>query len=170
MDGPRSRYAGIWRDERGFTLPELLTTIAILAILIVIAVIMLLGILERRRVNAAANQLAADMRLAHTSAANQLTDWRVVLVPNRGQDDKPDYYLVKLVTPYSDEHPSAPRAARIIPRTFPANVKVMVQTKNMSSTVRRSRFRTTRVRPTTYLQTLPSSRRPARSSSMPTGR
>jgi prepilin-type N-terminal cleavage/methylation domain-containing protein len=134
MDGPRSRYAGIWRDERGFTLPELLTTIAILAILIVIAVIMLLGILERRRVNAAANQLAADMRLAHTSAANQLTDWRVVLVPNRGQDDKPDYYLVKLVTPYSDEHPSAPRAARIIPRTFPANVKVMVQTKNMSST------------------------------------
>jgi len=134
MDRQRSKYAGIWRDERGFTLPELLTTIAILAILIVIAVIMLLGILERRRVNAAANQLAADMRLAHTSAANQLTDWRVVLVPNRGQDDKPDYYLVKLVTPYSDEYPSVPRAARIIPRTFPANVKVMVQTKNMSST------------------------------------
>src|SRR3712207_7358332 len=36
MDGQRSKYAGIWRDERGFTLPELLTTIAILAILIVI--------------------------------------------------------------------------------------------------------------------------------------
>ncbi len=105
MDGPWSRHAGTWRDERGFTLPELLTTIAILAILIVIAVIILLGIWERRRVNAAVNQLAADMRLAHTSAANQLTDWRVVLVPNRGQNDKPDYYLVKLVTPYSDEHP-----------------------------------------------------------------
>ncbi len=169
MDGPRSRYAGIWRDERGFTLPELLTTIAILAILIVIAVIMLLGILERRRVNAAANQLAADMRLAHTSAANQLTDWRVVLVPNRGQDDKPDY-LVKLVTPYSDEHPSAPRAARIIPRTFPDNVKVMVQTKNMSSTGTTVPIQDNTSQ-TYYLSPYPSiAEATARSSSMPTGR
>jgi prepilin-type N-terminal cleavage/methylation domain-containing protein len=134
MDGPWSRYAGMWRDERGFTLPELLTTIVILGILIAIAVILLLGILERRKVDAAANQLAADMRLAHTSATNQLTDWRVVLVPNRGEEGKPDYYLVKLVAPYTDEYPAKPTAARIIPRTFPANVKVMVQTKNMSST------------------------------------
>jgi prepilin-type N-terminal cleavage/methylation domain-containing protein len=134
MDGPRSRYAGIWRDERGFTLPELMTTIVILAILIAIGVIVLLGILERRKVDAATNQLKADMRLAHTSATNQLTDWRIVLVPNRGEDDKPDYYLVRLVTPYSEEYPAKPQAARIIPRTFPANVKVMVQTKNLSAT------------------------------------
>ena len=115
-------------------MPELVTTIVILGILIIIGVIVLLGILERRKVDAAANQLKADMRLAHASATNQLTDWRIVLVPNRGEEDKPDYYLVRLVTPYSEEYPAKPQAARIIPRTFPANVKVMVQTKNMSST------------------------------------
>ncbi|MBA3617921.1 MAG: prepilin-type N-terminal cleavage/methylation domain-containing protein, partial [Rubrobacteraceae bacterium] len=60
------RPNGLWKDERGFTLPELMTTIAILGILIAIAIIIWLGILERRRVDAAANQLAADMRLAHT--------------------------------------------------------------------------------------------------------
>src|SRR5919107_749852 len=116
MEGLWSRHAGTWRDERGFTLPELLTTIVILGILIAIAVIMLLGILERRKVDAATNQLAADLRLAHSSATNQLTDWRVVLVPNRGEDNKPDYYLIKLATPYSDQFPAKPTAGRIIPR------------------------------------------------------
>jgi len=111
-----------------------MTTIVILGILIAIGVIVLLGILERRKVDAATNQLKADMRLAHTSATNQLTDWRIVLVPNRGEDDKPDYYLIRLATPYSEEYPAKPQAARIIPRTFPANVKVMVQTKNLSAT------------------------------------
>ena len=137
MNGSRSRHADTRRGERGFTLPELLVTIAILGILIAIAIIIWLGLLERRRVDAAANQLAADMRLAHTSATNQLTDWRIVLVPEQaGEDDGPDYYLVKLNAPYTDGSPkptlfagSAP-----IPRTFPADVKVMVQTKNMSST------------------------------------
>jgi prepilin-type N-terminal cleavage/methylation domain-containing protein len=135
MDGLWSRHAGTWRDERGFTLPELLATITILAILIAIAVIILLGILEQRRVDAATNQLVADMRLAHTSATNQLTDWRVVLVPNRDVDNKPDYYLVKLATPYSDLYPAKPTADRIIPRTFPANVKIMVQTNKLDDPI-----------------------------------
>ncbi len=129
MDGPRSRYAGIWGDERGFTLPELLTTIAILGVLIALAIITWLGLLERWRVDAAANQLAADMRLAHTSAANQLTDWRVVLVPERaGEDADPDYYLVRLARTYDpDVSGSTPIADPMTPpkpRLFPANVEV----------------------------------------------
>ena len=131
MDGSRSSCVDIRRDERGFTLPEAVVTVAILGILLAIAVIVLLGILERRKVDAATRQLAADMRLAHTSATNQLTDWRVVLVPERAGEDRPDYYLVKLATPYSEEYPSKPVAAEVIPRTLPSNVKVMVQ-KNKS--------------------------------------
>ena len=133
MDVTRSRRAGTWRDERGFTLSELLTTIVLLGILMAIAVIVLLGILEGRRVDAAANQLKADMRLAHTSATNQLTDWRIVLVPNRGDEDEgPDYFLVRLVRAYDPEvagylPPALDENTPPKPRFFPANVKVATE-------------------------------------------
>ena len=117
----------LWRDERGFTLHELLVVIAILGILIVIGIIVFLGLLESWRVEAATNQLKADVRLAHTSATNQLTDWRVVLVPDKGDEDEgPDYYLVKLLAPYpATSPPVVDPATPPKPRTFPANVKVM---------------------------------------------
>jgi len=124
------RVRVLGRDQHGFTLPEALTVIAIIGVLVAIAVIVWLGILERRRVDAAANQLAADLRLAHTSATNQFADWRVVLVPNReGEDDGPDYYLVKLNGVYepNSPRPSVSPDTTPTPRTFPANVKVMTQ-------------------------------------------
>ena len=90
-----------WREERGFTMPELMAAIAILGILIAIAVIIWLGILEQRRVDAATNQLVSDLRLAHNSATNQLTDWRVVLEPEKSDEDEgADYHMVKLKAPY----------------------------------------------------------------------
>lgn len=79
MEALHRKRGGLRRDERGFTLPELLTTIAILGILIAIAIVIWNSIIESRRVDAAANQLASDMRLAHTRATNQLTDWRLEL-------------------------------------------------------------------------------------------
>lgn len=133
MGGLWQRSNGLWKDERGFTLPELMTTIAILGILIAIAIIIWLGILERRRVDAAANQLAADMRLAHSSATNQLTDWRVVLYPNKGDEDEgADYYLVKLAQPHDDANrirstPTVDPDTPPVARTLPANVWIMDQ-------------------------------------------
>jgi prepilin-type N-terminal cleavage/methylation domain-containing protein len=80
--------AGTREDERGFTLTELLATIAILAILIAIAVIVFLYLLERWRVEAATRQLAGDLRRAHGSATNQLTDWRVVPALDRAEQEE----------------------------------------------------------------------------------
>ncbi len=60
------------KDERGFTLPELMITIVLLGILASIAMPMWWGLIESRKVESATNQLASDLRLAHTSATNRL--------------------------------------------------------------------------------------------------
>lgn len=115
-------------DERGYTTPEILTAVAILAVLLAIAVIVFLALLERWRVEAAADQLAADMRLAHSRATNHLTDWRVVLAPRdtgeaSDEGSGPDYYLVGLKGVYEPGYPK-PEAAESVSRTFPADVKI----------------------------------------------
>ena len=120
----RSKLGDAKEDERGFTLQELLTTIAIVGILIAIAVIVFLALLERWRVDAATKQLVGDLRRAHGSATNELTDWRVVLALDRAeQEEGPDYYLVKLAQPYGPGD-AGPTVTRRLPRTFPGNVKV----------------------------------------------
>jgi prepilin-type N-terminal cleavage/methylation domain-containing protein len=120
----RTKIGGVRENERGFTLTELLATISILGILIAVAVIIFLALLERWRVDAATKQLVGDLRRAHGSATNELTDWRVVLALDRAeQEEGPDYYLVRLAEPYYPED-AGPKVTRRSPRTFPANVKV----------------------------------------------
>ena len=109
-------------DERGYTLQEVLTAVAILGVLLTIAILVLLALLERWRVEAAAEQLAADMRRAHSSAAGGLTDWRLIY-----EVGGPEYYLVGLrgVCPDSEAAPCAnPAARRVIPRELPAGTKI----------------------------------------------
>jgi prepilin-type N-terminal cleavage/methylation domain-containing protein len=119
-----SKLADAREDERGFTLTELIATIVILGILIAIAVIIFLALLERWRVDAATRQLVGDLRRAHGSATNQLTDWWVVLALDRAeQKEGPNYYLVRLAEPYDPGDPG-PVVTRPLPRTFPGNVKV----------------------------------------------
>ncbi len=121
MDGMRA--ARVRREEKGFTLPEVLAGIVILGILIAIAVVIWLGILERRRVEAATNQLVSDMRLANTKATNQLTDWRTVAAFEQGvEDEGADYYLVRLNGVY--ESGRVPNATQRTPRYFPGNVEM----------------------------------------------
>ena len=109
-----TRYRAFWNDERGHTLPEILTAVAIAGVLTTIAVIIFLALLERWRVEAAADQLASDMRLAHSDATQGLTDWRVVMksggMPLEGCSEA-DYCLLKLKFPYvSDGAASADSA------------------------------------------------------------
>jgi prepilin-type N-terminal cleavage/methylation domain-containing protein len=81
---------GLWQHEHGFTLAEVMITIVIMGIVFAIASSIWFRIVESRRVDSATNQLAADLRLAHTRATNRLTDWRVVLTA-----DSQSYQLVK---------------------------------------------------------------------------
>ena len=67
----RSNTARVCGDERGYTLPEILTAVSIMSIILAIGIIVLLALLERWRVEAAADQFAADLRLAHTRATEQ---------------------------------------------------------------------------------------------------
>ena len=66
-------------DERGFTLVEVVITIVLMGLLFGIASSVLFGVVDGRRVDSATNQLAADLRLAHTRATNRLEQWQVVL-------------------------------------------------------------------------------------------
>jgi prepilin-type N-terminal cleavage/methylation domain-containing protein len=124
-----SKPAGARDDERGFTLQELLVTIAILGILITIAVIVLLALLERWRVEAAARQFASDLRLAHTRATNQLTDWRVVFMPDGSPVSgcsSTDYCAIKLRAPYEagDDVPTMDPETPPAPRELPEGTKI----------------------------------------------
>lgn len=114
---------GPLRDERGFTLPEVLTTIAILGILLAIAMVMWNSVIEARRVDAAANQLASDMRLAHTRATNQLTDWRLKV--NTGSRK---YELQRLDSVDGEEV-----EAETIDKLLPEGTKVLSTTAGPSS-------------------------------------
>lgn len=124
-----TRFKDVWKDRRGYTLPEVLTAVAIAGLLAAISLIIFLALLERWRVEAAADQLAADMRLAHTSATQQLTDWRVVIM----HDGSPlaacsgaDYCIVKLKTAYDadDAHPALAPGVPPAPRELPEGTKV----------------------------------------------
>jgi len=105
----RSKIVRVCGDERGYTLPEILTAVAIMSIILTIGIIVLLALLERWRVEAAADQFAADLRLAHTRATEQLTDWRVVFMPDGtplSRCSSADYCMIKLTVPYGSGDPS----------------------------------------------------------------
>lgn len=82
VEGLAARLYRLRRDQRGFTLAEMMTVIAITGVVAAIAISTWSGVVKGRQVDSAANQLAADMRQAHTNATNRLESWRVVLTDN----------------------------------------------------------------------------------------
>jgi prepilin-type N-terminal cleavage/methylation domain-containing protein len=110
VDVLRQKPGGLWKDEWGFTLPEVLITIVLMGIVCAIATSTWNSIVDSREVDSAANQLVADLRLAHSTATNRLADQVVSLtadssrysVPGsaslRDLDDDPDNHLVTVDT------------------------------------------------------------------------
>ena len=120
MRAMRSNTARIYRDERGYTLPEGLTAVSIMSIILAIGIIVLLALLERWRVEAA-DQFAADLRLAHTSATELLTDWRVVFMHGGtplSRCASADYCVVELNVPCGAGDPT-PALADDTPQARP---------------------------------------------------
>lgn len=115
------------KDERGFTLPEVLITIAILGILIAIAIPTWQSVVEGRRVDSAANQFASDLRLAHSRATNQLTDWRVAYTEGSG-----NYELRKLSDVCDDDAGcgASPPTDKVISRSLPEGTKIHADSTN----------------------------------------
>ena len=120
----RPNIARVCRDERGYTLPEILTAVFIMSIILAIGIIVLLALLERWRVEA-----AADLRLAHTRATEQLTDWRMVFM----HDGTPlsrcasaDYCMVKLNFPSGagDPTPALADDTPLVQRELPDRTKI----------------------------------------------
>ncbi len=66
-------------------------TLVVMSIVLGIATSTWFRIIESSTVDAAANQLAADLRLAHTRSTNELRDWRVQIFTDRGVPDQADY-------------------------------------------------------------------------------
>ncbi len=125
----RTNLLGV--NERGFTLPEVLITIVVMGILFAIATASWQNVVESRRATSAANQIAADMRLAHTSATNQLSDWQMIY-DNAGDPitcgtATADYCLVKL--------DAGGNPIQSLPRTLPDGTKILGTNLNLVLTL-----------------------------------
>ena len=79
-----------WQSERGFTLIEVIITIIIMTIVLAIASSTWFGAVESRRVDSATNQLAADLRQAHSMATNRLANQTVTLLADQSEYTKAD--------------------------------------------------------------------------------
>src|SRR5215203_4150174 len=99
---------GAWREERGFTLVEVLLVIILMGIVMAIASSTWFEGIESRNVDSAANQVAADLRLAHSSATNRLVPWQVILA-----EGSPNYQLVKQSIPTVTTSRSLPDGTEI---------------------------------------------------------
>jgi prepilin-type N-terminal cleavage/methylation domain-containing protein len=69
---------GAWEDEQGFTLVEVMVVVIMMGIVFAIASSTWFNVVEGRQVDSATNQVAADLRLAHSRATNKLADYNFV--------------------------------------------------------------------------------------------
>lgn len=96
--------------------------IVVMGILAAIAVPSWFGMVERRAVDSATNQFAADLRLAHTKATNRLKEYAVVTDPSALDSGLTgtgaDYYVIDIRSPIT--------SSVVIPREFDEGGRVEV--------------------------------------------
>ncbi len=79
MEAPRATKRRLWRQDRGFSLPELLIAIALMGVVLAIATSVWSNTVQSRRIDSATNQIKGDLELAHSSATNRLSKYRIVV-------------------------------------------------------------------------------------------
>ena len=67
-----------WQGDRGFTLIEVLVTIIIMSLVLAIATSSWFGVVRSSQVDSATNQVAADLRQAHSQSTNRLANYSFV--------------------------------------------------------------------------------------------
>src|SRR5687767_14735031 len=87
---------GALEDESGITLVELTIVIILMGIVFAIASSTWFGAIESRKVDSATNQLAADLRRAHSRAINRLADQTVTLTAGNSEYTLPGGFTVDL--------------------------------------------------------------------------
>lgn len=79
------RRQGALEDESGITLVELAMVILLMGVVFAIASSTWFRAIESRRVDSATNQLAADLRQAHSRAINRLADQTITLTAGNSE-------------------------------------------------------------------------------------
>lgn len=72
------RLPKVRRNERGFTLAEVMIVVVIMGIVLSIATSSWFGVVRSRQVDSATNQVVTDLRLAHSQATNRLADYNFI--------------------------------------------------------------------------------------------
>lgn len=111
-------WGRIWRDQRGFTLLEVLVTVGLIAFVYALFAVRTVGVPERRDVRVAASRMADDIRWIQHQALAEGRVWRLIF------DMDTRYFLEPGTTCEPRSFPASPLPERR-ERVLPGKVKLV---------------------------------------------